>query len=106
MSGEYPTDEEIEQVKKWEFNGPDSFELFMAFIRSIGHWWPLEDPFGWQQHGRHFYVSTGGWSGNEEIIGAMQNNFIFWSVCWEEHHRGGHYRFTLPDPKVYFRHQR
>lgn len=102
MSGEYPTEEEVEKVRAWTFEGPESFEAFMVYVKSIGNYWPAADPFGWKQDGRTYHVSTGGWSGNEEILGAMQDNFIFWSVCWHQHNRGGHYVFTLPNPKTYF----
>ncbi len=102
---DYPCDEEIERVKKWEFHGPDSFVQFMAFVRLIGKYWPSSDPFGWDEDPvtRTYNISTGGWSGNEAILGAMQDNLTFWMVCWQEHRRGGHYIFQLPDPIVYFR---
>ena len=36
---------------------------------------------------------TGGWSGCEEIIQAMQQNTMCWMMCWESSFRGGTYRF-------------
>jgi hypothetical protein len=68
---------------------------WLEFAKEIGNYWPDdlywdEDPPG------TFHVSTGGWSGNEEIIGAMQDNFICWTQCWKNHSRGGHYIFELP----------
>lgn len=103
MSGEYPTDEEIARVKSWEFKRRGAFGEFMEYVRSIGNYWTWPDPFGWNQEGRVYHISTGGWSGNEEILGAMQENWIFWAVCWQEHRRGGHYKFELPDEAVYFK---
>jgi|SRR6185295_4138666 len=100
--GDYPEDEEVERVRTWEFDSRNSFAEFMEFVKSIGHYWPKET-FGWTQEGRIYHVSTGGWSGNEEILGAMQDNMTFWMVCWQEHRRGGHYIFELPDPDVYFK---
>lgn len=32
---------------------------------------------------------TGGWSGNESLISAMQKNLLFWSFCWEMSKKGG-----------------
>jgi hypothetical protein len=65
----------------------------MAFVRSC---WKYAD-WGWTQEGRRFAIFTGGWSGNEELIGAMQENFVFWAICWEWSHKGGHFEFQLPE---------
>jgi hypothetical protein len=97
--GEYPEDEEVGKVRDWTFTEPGSFEEFMDYVRSIGKYWP-SDSFGWTQDGLVYHVSTCGWSGNEDIIEAMQTNSVFWMVCWQEHRRGGHYVFMLPDPAV------
>ena len=40
--------------------------------------------------------ATGGWSGNEEIIGAMRSNYGIWSLLWESSHRGGLHIFHKP----------
>jgi len=40
-------------------------------------------------------LSTGGWSGNEDIIRALKKNFIFWSMYWQMNRRGGHYQFKI-----------
>ena len=94
---DYPTDEDLERIQTWAFDAHDSFEQFMAYVKSIGTYWPSE-VFGWVVGSRTYHVSTGGWSGNEEILEAMRRNYLFWAVCWREHRRGGHYIFTLPDP--------
>jgi hypothetical protein len=36
---------------------------------------------------------TGGWSGNECIIRALQLNPLFWGKYWMMSKRGGYYRF-------------
>jgi hypothetical protein len=102
MSGNYPSDDELKLVRDWQFQEPGSFEVFMAFVKSIGNYWSDEsvEVFGWEQKGRTYYVSTGGWSGNEDILSAMRANQLFWLICWQEHRRGGHYVFELPDPKT------
>jgi len=99
---DYPTDEEVDRVRTWAFEAKGSFEDFMAYVKSIGRYWPNEF-FGWEQDGRTYYISTGGWSGNEEILGAMKVNLIFWTVCRVESRRGGHYVFELPNPDTYFK---
>ena len=42
-------------------------------------------------------LHTLGWSGNEEIIGALKENMMFWQLTWEESKRGGHYKFDIRD---------
>ncbi len=98
---EYPTDDEVAAVRNWKFDEPGSFVKFLEYVKAIGHYWPM-DMFGWSQEGRTYHISTGGWSGNEEILGAMQDNFIFWSVCWRSSRRGGHFVFEVPDDSTYF----
>lgn len=86
----YPTDAELRKVRKWDWElglGP-----FMEYVKSL--WWHPD--WGWYQKGHKFYISTGGWSGNESLIGEMQRNFMFWSLCWVSSRRGGHYRFHIP----------
>ena len=46
-----------------------------------------------------FEISTGGWSGNEELLDAFQENFAAWSLCWLSSARGGHYKFEVPELK-------
>lgn len=41
------------------------------------------------------FLTTGGWSGCEDVIGALQDNLVFWHNCWAEHHRGGGWVFEV-----------
>jgi hypothetical protein len=40
---------------------------------------------------------TGGWSGNEDVVDSLRQNYVFWSRCWESSHRGGKHVFKLPE---------
>lgn len=86
----YPTDETCERIASWPFQ--DCAGL-MRFVRRA---WHLAD-WGWREDGREFAISTGGWSGNESLIDALERNAMFWSLCWQQSRRGGHYRFEIPD---------
>ena len=86
----YPTEEEIAKIKQW----PNTdFKGLMAFIKEECWWMP---DWGWSNRGKTYRVSTGGWSGNEEIIDALhKNDNFFWALCWQSSRRGGHYVFRL-----------
>lgn len=86
MSENYPTENELEIIRKWDAM---DFIGLMEFIHSI---WAFE-AWGWKQDNEKYYVSTGGWSGNESIIEAMQDNYVWWAMYWEQSNRGGHYIF-------------
>ncbi|HWO88896.1 MAG TPA: hypothetical protein VNL98_07075 [Gemmatimonadales bacterium] len=49
-------------------------------------------------HGDREYVrfATGGWSGNEAIIAALQRNLMVMAMCWRVSTRGGLHIYALP----------
>jgi hypothetical protein len=95
MGDEYPTDEELDQIKAWPYEGDAHLRLW-EFIHSLWHW----PEWGFRHEGTAYYLSTGGWSGNESIIGAMQSNFMFWPMWWQSSRRGGHYTFKHVNDKA------
>jgi hypothetical protein len=88
----YPTDEALERITRWEYE--DGWVELMDFIRSI--WWASDWGFHVEELGKLTYnLSTGGWSGNESIVQAMQRNYLFWTLTWMQSRRGGHYTFEI-----------
>ena len=95
---DYPTNADLRRLREWAANDPHGW---FDFARSI--WWAAD--WGWSQtydgiddHTRPITVhliSTGGWSGNEAIIDAMQDHHILWSKTWYSHRIGGHYEFRV-----------
>lgn len=93
----YPTEEELTRIRDWPSDDPFGWFTFIKLV-----WW--QPGWGWKESGgvdnqghiRQYFISTGGWSGNEEIIHAMRDNFILWTLTWESHRRGGHYEFRVP----------
>ena len=80
----YPEDDELEKIRTWPM---EDFDGWMKFIQSI---WAYEDYI--DEEDGVWYVSTGGWSGNEEIIQAMRTNESYlWIFHWVSSRRGGHY---------------
>ena len=100
MDGEYPTEETEEVIRKWGCVGKDSKLALMEYVKKA--WWMPE--WGWSEENgvndlgnlaHRYKISTGGWSGNERLIGAMKDNFLFWSLAWIQSRRGGHYIFEV-----------
>ena len=87
----YPTRHAIGRIRRWSY---EDFDGLIDFVHDV--WWPQGDPYGWKQKGRTLWFSTGGWSGNEEVVGALRANLMFWTMCWDASWRGGHFRFKLP----------
>jgi hypothetical protein len=90
VENDYPTKEQLQIIRDW----PSSdLHGLMWFIKSELWHWPdyiFENENGqWELH-------TGGWSGNEEIIAALDDNLMFWMLHWYQSARGGHYLFGKP----------
>lgn len=85
---EYPLEKVIRQPRE-----------LMLFIRGL---WEFGD-WGWKEIEKdgkvQYHISTGGWSGNEDLIGALKENCAFWGLYWEESRRGGHFKFEIRDFK-------
>ncbi len=89
MNGDYPTKEELKKIKEWNIKDP--FGL-IEFLEKMWHW----DDYIKVKGKRVKYVElhTGGWSGNEDIIGVLLDT-MFWVLYWERAVRGGHYYFKV-----------
>lgn len=98
---DYPTEAELKKLASWkpvippeDMNKPVTpapWYPYFEFVKSI--WWSAD--WGFREEKGGYYLSTAGWSGNEQIIEAMQSNFIFWSMWWQSTRRGGHYIFRF-----------
>jgi hypothetical protein len=87
--GDYPTDQELRKVMKWDTT--KDLKGLIVFLKEI--WWTPE--WGFVPRGNKLELHTAGWSGNESIIEFLQQNRMFWMMCWEQTRRGGHYLFDL-----------
>ena len=85
----YPTQECLEEIRDWPYGD------YKGLLDKVHDIWKYAEDGYWRQDGYKYYISTAGWSGNEEIIGALRSNTIFWGICWEQSRRGGHYIFDL-----------
>lgn len=70
----YPTDRELRRIRTWSIDNEDAIFSLLAHVHSL---WKYADAGYWRQRGRTYRISPAGWSGNESIIGALQENRIF-----------------------------
>ena len=90
----YPTDSELEYVRAWD-NSKSSVLDFIRYLRCL--WWAEDWGFKCEQSESNtleLELHTGGWSGNEDIIGSLRHS-MFWLLYWQVSRRGGHYYFTI-----------
>lgn len=90
--GENPSEASLKLIREWSH---EDFAGLMEFVRDLWNWPEWGFTSDDELDHDHFELSTGGWSGNEEIIGALRDNGMFWSLCWESSRRGGHYIFKV-----------
>lgn len=93
----YPTDLTLATIKNWPYGY--GFIDLMEYVSRAWHWEQLisrdeiMDALGndmWE-----YTLVTMGWSGNEDIIRALEGNYLFSSLCWRESHRGGKHIFEV-----------
>jgi hypothetical protein len=82
-----PSDAELAKIASWPY--ADMAGL-LDFVQTI---WSADGRI-WKDGGL-IYMATGGFSGNEMIITALQRT-VFWGMCWERSERGGRHVFHLP----------
>lgn len=92
----YPTEESLKTLSTWDIH-----DILGCFKFARSGWKYGSDYFTIEERNGRVRVklSTGGWSGNEDIIGAMQQNTVLWIVAMQEFRRGGHYVFSFKTSK-------
>ena len=84
----YPDETDLETIRKWDHT---DFDGLIGYVQVL--WKYPERIVSADSLSPSWYISTGGWSGNERLIRAMQYNEIWWSLFWYKSRVGGHYWF-------------
>lgn len=103
----YPTEAVLDIIKNWPHE--KGWTELLAFVRELWaytEFWREEknvttiDLPNYKVVADVYHVSTAGWSGNESLIMALQENWMFWTFCWEQSNRGGHYIFHVKNNEL------
>ena len=95
----YPSDEDLKRIAQWA----GDWHALMACCREcwnyadIGFW--VEDDTTDDMRGVRavrYRLATGGWSGNESVIAALRDNYIFTLMHWWGSLRGGLHIYVIP----------
>jgi hypothetical protein len=97
----YPTDAALDIIQLWHWNDAKGWFKFIEDLWYMRDWgWTegmVKDKEDEEESTYQYHISTAGWSGNESIIAAMQNNGMMWRLNWVQSRRGGHYIFELKE---------
>ena len=100
MDEGYPDDKELEFIKNFDCS-KNNVRILMELIQNI--WWSADWGFIKKRSYKNKKVTielhTAGWSGNEDIIRALEKNKYFYMLYWQESRRGGHYKFEFDKKK-------
>lgn len=89
LDDRYPTEETLAAIRDWPY---DKLPELMTALKSV---WLYQDYF--EPHESIpgcWLVSTGGWSGHEDMLSAFMDNKLAWHLSVVAERRGGHYVFT------------
>ena len=91
----YPTDKTLDIIREWDDLTPSGRVALLDYVQEAWRYPERVDRWVGNEEKKliQYNFSTGGWSGNEDLIGALMDNNVFWLLCWHSSRRGGHYTF-------------
>ena len=103
----YPSEETCEQIGNYPIKG---YQDCLNLLRQVKKLWKYDSfqeseevpddisrPSIFDDEKIWFRLATVGWSGNESIISALEQNRMFWALSWCMSQRGGLYVFCFPE---------
>ena len=98
---DYPDEKSLKEIEEWDIL-KQGVQGLLDLVEENTNW----PDWSFSITGKRvirFEYHTGGWSGNEDVIDALHQNRLFWSLYWEKSTVGGHYyfkiKFTLKEKK-------
>jgi len=85
---QYPSRAELRKLATW--NSSD-LRGALEYARSL---WLY--PGMARRYGRKYTFITGGWSGNEDVIAAIEKNLVLHGLCWKASFSGGKHVYDIP----------
>ena len=95
MREDYPDINELRQIEHWPLKSHKDYVDLAEFVCNLWHyddWATLKG-----RKVKTLRLATGGWSGNEDILKALDKNFMFGMTCWEMSKRGGLHIYKVPN---------
>lgn len=89
---DYPDKSDLKMIREWD-SIHDPFGL-VRFIDHVCNYDAIRVKVKWVGVWQVEF-HTFGWSGNEDIIEALQSNPMFFTLYWQKSYRGGHYYFRV-----------
>lgn len=84
----YPTEETLEKIRTWSLKTNQDVADLFSYCKEC---WRFPEYFKIESDQVSF--STIGWSGNEDVVAAMEENYILKALCWLSSQRGGYYKY-------------
>jgi hypothetical protein len=100
--GDYPTEAALTRLEQWPYQDTAGA---LDFVKAIWHWpdfasHDLSTHEAAILHANHddkyLRLATGGWSGNEDIVHALESNRMIHAIAWRLHAFGGLYIYQYP----------
>jgi hypothetical protein len=98
VSVPYPSEENLERIHTWDFRDVRGLFDFIENdegMRMYGSFKRTTMPDGKER----IRIATGGWSGNEDMMSALERNFVVYGSYWKLSARGGLEVYIIPAPK-------
>ena len=100
---DYLSDDDWEQIETWPWH---DIAGCLDFVKASWHWPDLASHNLSAHEGyvvradpedRYLRLVTGGWSGNEELVGALESNRTIHRMAWRMSARGGLHIYQYPE---------